>query len=443
MLLSILISLFFFAIVIVILVSAHELGHFLTAKWAGAYVERFSIGMGPVLFKKKYGETEYCLSAVPIGGYVKILGEDPEEADHEDPRNLQSKSTLMRLLVFASGSLNNIVLAIIAVAISFMIGIQVPEYLTQKPVIKWVAPDSTAHEAGLLPGDSVIKINNVNISTWQDFMENIGITPKGTIDLKIERNNVIMNIEAEPEQIREIGLGIIAVMHDIEPVVYEVLEGYPAYEAGIESGDRFVSIDEKRIDHWNDLSLYIRNNKDLEPMQIEILREGEYYNFELSPVLINGVPGLGIGRKPDNTIVQKYGPLASVKESISQCKDWIILTGRFLANLVSNRASVRSVGGPIMIADVSGAMGRAIFRDRFGSSQFLMFLGFISLQLGIINLMPLPVLDGGHILFLIFEKIFGREKIKKAKTFSQIIGIVLLLSLAVLVIINDILRIIT
>lgn len=441
MLLSILISIFFFIIVIIILVSVHEFGHFITAKWAGAYVERFSIGMGPVLWKKKIGETEYCISIIPIGGYVKILGEDPEEADYTDPKNLQSKSSLQRLAVFASGSLNNIILALIVVSFSFMIGIQVPEYLYQEPVIHWVGPGSSAEQAGLKRYDKVMRINNYAVSTWQDFMENIGISPKETIILEIERGDDIVPVRVEPEQIKAIGLGVIAVMHDIEPVIFNIAQGYPAENAGLKKGDRVTAVNSHEVNHWNTLSYLIRNNIELDIMIIEVDREGEALLFEVTPQLINGTPGIGIERAPDATMIKRFSFFPAIKQGFTRNRDWVILTFRFLSNLVTNKASVRSVGGPIMIADVSGAIGRGIFKDRFGASQFLLFLGFISLQLGIINLLPLPVLDGGHILFLFFEKIFGREKIKKAKSVSQMIGIVLLITLAILVVINDILRI--
>lgn len=441
MILSILLSLFFFIIVIVILVSVHEFGHFITAKWAGAYVERFSIGMGPIIWKKKLGETEYCLSLIPVGGYVKILGEDPEEADYTNPRNLQSKSFLQRLTVFAAGSVNNIILAVIVVAFAYMIGIQMPRYLTLEPVIYWVAPGSSAESAGLTAEDRVLSVNGVSVGTWQDFMENIGINPKGTIKLEIERKNEILALDLKPEEIKEIGLGVVSVMHMLEPAVHNVIKDRPAEKAGIRKGDIITEIDGQKISHWNDISLIIRSNENSMPMAIKVQRDGEYIDFELETDLINGVPGIGIERAPDELTVVSYSIPTAVKESIKKCREWILLTGRFLGNLFTNRASVRSVGGPIMIAGVSGEIGKAMLRDRFGASQFLMFLGFISLQLGFINLLPLPVLDGGHILFLFFEKVFGRDRIKKAKVLSQTIGVILLIALALLVFINDIIRI--
>ncbi len=442
MLLSILFSILFFIIIIIILVSVHEFGHFITAKWSGAFVERFSIGMGPILWKKKYGETEYCLSLIPVGGYVKILGEDPEEGDYNDPRNLQSKSTLQRLLVFAAGSLNNIILAIIVVALAFMIGIQMPEYLSLEPVIYWISPGSNAEESGLEINDKVLRVNGYSVSNWQEFMENIGINPKGIIKLEIERDGKILNIDLLPEQIKEIGLGVVAVMHNIEPVIYRVLPDSPAQSAGLEKGDRIVGVDGKMIGHWNDLSLAVRNNEALDTMEIAVDRAGDIMAFEVRPQLLEGSPNIGIERAPDRTLIKSYPFLESITQSYAKCKEWVLLTGRFIGNLFSNRASVKSVGGPIMIAGVSGEVGKAIFRDRFGISQFFMFLGFISLQLGLLNLMPLPVLDGGHILFLFFEKIFGRERIKKARIVSQTIGIVLLILLALLVFVNDILRLV-
>lgn len=440
---SIIVSLFFFLVVIIVLVSVHELGHFVTAKWTGAFVERFSIGMGPVIFKKKVGETEYCLSAVPIGGYVKILGEDPEEADYNDPRNLQSKSSLQRLLVFVSGSLNNIVLAVILVTVSFMIGVRTPAYLQSEPVISWVAPGSTADEAGLMSGDKVKKVNTRRVTTWQELMENIGISPRGIIELEIERDKDVLNLDVKPEQIRQIGLGVIAVMHYIRPELYYVAEEYPAFKAGLEAGDIVKKINDTGIKHWNDISLIVRSNIALETMKIKVQRGDTIKVFELAPVLIDGSPGIGIGSRPEETVIRSYSLFPAVLQSLRQCREWIVLTGRFIGNLVTSRASIRSVGGPIMIADLSGAIGKEALKDRFGGSQFLIFLGFISLQLGIINLMPFPVLDGGHILFLFFEKIMGRERIKKAKSISQVIGIVFLISLSVLIVINDIIRIIT
>ena len=432
-------SLLSFFIIILILVFAHEFGHFSAAKLIGARVDRFSIGMGPVLWRFKKGDTEYCLSLLPIGGYVKIPGEDPQDADPDDPANLYAKPFWQRFMVFFAGSFNNIVLAFLAVAIAFFVGIREPAYLSRPPVVGWINPDSNAVHAGLQVKDTIVAVNGQPVGSWSEFLENVGISPRSAITLTIQRGHERKDVAVQPQEVESIGLGVIPIMHQVDPVIDAVSPGLPADIAGLKPGDRILAINGRPTPHWNDVSLRVRENGAQE-MTLTIGRRNESITTRLTPVMQDGAAIIGIRRSEDTMIVRRYGVGQSLQQSWQRCSEWLFLSFRFLRNLVTRKASIKSVGGPVQIATFSGYVGKAVFTERLGISVFFLFLGFISLQLGVINLLPIPVLDGGHILFLFFERILGRDKVMKAKAVSQAVGIFLLLLVTAVVLVNDLLR---
>ncbi len=422
-----------FLVVLGILVFVHEFGHFIAAKRAGVYVETFSLGMGPKLVKKRIGETEYCISAIPLGGYVKMKGENPDEEMTGAEDELTSKSILTRFSIFFAGPLMNVLLAILLVSLVFYIGIQMPQYLDEAPVIGWVNEDSPAEDMGLQPGDRILTIGGQSISTWEEGMLYIASSGDKAVDIEVERDGASLTMTAQPELIKSIGAGYIGIQPVMKPVVGGLSTGFPAEEAGIQVGDEIIGINGEKIVHWVQMANIVHAHPE-EELAVTILRGDQTIDMKITPKKQGEYGLLGITSK-QQTVLKKYGILESFSKGIKRCWEITTMTFDMLRRIVTWQASAKSIGGPIMIAQVSGEMARQ------GFSEFLNFMGIVSLSLGIFNLLPIPVLDGGHI-FLLFIEFLNRKPLSMQKReLAQKIGLLILIPLFIFVFYNDIVRV--
>lgn len=429
-------TLFSFIVVLGILVFVHELGHFLVAKALGVGVDRFSIGFPPKMLGFRYKETEYCLSWIPLGGYVKLRGEDPGEVvDPGDPGLYSSRPPRQRAGIVAAGPIMNLTLSFILMPLVFMIGMNIPAFFESPVQVAWVVPDSVADKAGVKKGDVLTRLGDREIAHWEELFEAAALATGEEIPLEVERGSETITVPVQVEDLKNgSGLGILP---SLEPVIGSLAPGYPAVKAGLEAGDRILSVGGLPVSHWNEMAQIIHGSPG-KSVTIEIDRDGQRLSLNVVPRL-DEKSGQGlVGISPENeTISRRFPFMEAVSRGFERNVELLGLTFKFIWDLLTFNTSLKLLGGPIMIFQVTGEVAKA------GISEFIAFMAFLSLQLGILNLLPIPVLDGGHLLFLGIEGIKGRPMEPRAREMAQRIGFFLLMLLILVVSYNDILRILT
>lgn len=429
-------TIFAFAIVFGILVFIHEFGHFFAAKLVKIKVEVFSWGYGKKLFGIKKGDTDYRVSMLPMGGYVKFAG---EEAGQEEPKkkvelkpgDFLAKNRLQRFLVMVMGSVMNILLAVVFLAIINMAGVTVLEYLEQEPVIGWIQPGSPAEKANLQIGDEILSINERKADTWKDVILSVGTKPNRLINLEVKRGMDIFTIQLKTESQTEYERGYAGFTGKILNKIVQVFPDSPAEKAGMKEGDVILAINGKPVHYFQKLEIIEKNpGKELEFL---IEREGETLTVHITPRLEEKVGKIGIEREV-KTIFKKYGLFSAFGQSIKGNTKLAFLLINYLRDLLTGEASARQVGGPIAIANFS------YDAFRLGFFAMLSFIAFVSLQLGIINLFPIPVFDGGQILVLTLEGMFRRDFSPRVKHVVMQIGFAIFIFLLVFLILNDVVR---
>ena len=427
-----LITILSFLFVLSILVFAHELGHFLAAKRAGVYVETFSLGMGPKVLKKTLGETEYCLSALPVGGYVKMKGENPDEPSTGAANELQSKSIAARFSIFVAGPMMNLVLAVFITSFLFYIGIDEPRYQYEPPVIGWINEDSPAEKGGLLPEDLIMSVGGKSVSTWQEAVEMIAVRGDKNVDIEIKRGSETKIVNVTPTVIKSLGVGVIGIQPVMKPIVGNLMPKFPAEKAGVQIGDEIVEINGTRIFHWEQMKIFIQKYG-TQTLNVVVLRSGQRVALAITPKKQGNSVLLGI-ESEKLTVLKKYGLGDSIVKGVVECRNMVIKTIGLVKGIFVQEVSVKTLGGPIMIGQMAGEMIRMGFRE------FVNFIGMVSLSLGIFNLLPIPILDGGHIFLLFFELLNRKPLSMQRRELAQKIGLLILLPLIVFVFYNDIAR---
>ncbi len=422
-------TLLYFLIALGILIFVHELGHFLAARFFGVRVETFSIGFGPKLFKFRCWNTEFAVSAVPLGGYVKMAGEDPDKPP-KSPDEFYAKPPWQRIVIALAGPAMNLILAVFFFALSFYIGRPVPTYQLNVAKVGAVVSD----EIPLRPGDVVVAVNGEPVRNWKEFSKEVALNPDREIELAVKRNGKEIKLKIHTG-IDQNGIGTVGVVPAVRPVIGKVIKGSPAEKAGLRPGDVIISINGVKIERWEQVVKLVGSSNG-KPVTFEILRKGKRLFITVTPEMNRNLGRYTVGIVPkfDMTFVKYPLPEAfkkGVDEFISQSKLFFV----FLYKLLTGQASIKSLGGPIMIAEVAGKAAEA------GISNFIYFLAFISLQLGYFNLLPLPVLDGGLILMFLFEILTRRPLSPSFRENFQKAGLVLLALLMVIVFYNDITRI--
>jgi len=423
-----------FIIVLGILVTAHELGHFLVAKALGIGVEKFSIGFPPKMFGFTKGETEYCISWIPLGGYVKLKGEGPDEVvdDPDDPTLFSTRPPHQRAGVILAGPIMNLILAFIVMPLVFMVGLAVPSYLDDSPVAGWVEPGSPADNVGIIPGDLILSVEGRETATWEQFFEKASLAGDDQLEIQIRGLAGIRSVTVDLEESEDGRLGIQPPM---ETTIGALSPGYPAQNAGVEKGDRILSLGQIPVNHWSEMARIIHASAG-KTLTLKVLRGTEELSLSVTPVLDEktGRGLMGISPLSDN-VIRRFGPTEAVAMGFKRNVELLGMTFSFIWDLVSGQSSIKNLGGPIMIFQVTGEAARA------GLSQFLGFMAFLSLQLGVLNLLPIPVLDGGHLVFLTAEGILKRPLELRTREIAQRVGFFLLITLIIVISYNDIIRI--
>ncbi len=421
-------TLIYFLIVIGILVFVHEFGHFIMAKRAGVRVEKFSLGMGPKLFGYKKGDTEYVISALPLGGYVKMAGENPDEEPTGAADEFQSKTVWQRVKIAATGPLTNIVLAFLIMPFVFMVG----TYTLGSATVGFVEKGSPAEQAGFQVGDIIQKINGRTIIDWEKAEMLIAINPDTNIKVVIDRKGEKQTLMLRPKLDADHNIGTSGLYPDIPVEVGKLKPGFPAEKAGVKINDKVVAVDGKTVYYWNQFSSTIKDSQG-KKLELTIDRDGKRLPITITPIEDNGRYVIGV-EPIVRMIFKKYGFFESLSLGFDKTIEFIDVTFITLKKLLTFGLSIKTLGGPVMIAQMSGRAAAA------GLSAFLSLLAMISISLGILNLLPIPVLDGGLILFLIIEAIRKKPLSRKVMEVAQSIGAAVLITLIAVVSYNDVMR---
>jgi regulator of sigma E protease len=426
-----------FILVLGVLVFIHEFGHFIVAKRLGVRVEKFSLGFGPKLWGFRRKETEYLLSLLPLGGYVKLAGENPEEAHGHDPSEFSSRSPGDRAKIVLAGPIMNLVLGFALFPLVFMIGTEIPKYFKEPPLIGWVEHDSPASEAGFLPGDRILTIDGTGVATWEKLENLITANPTRPLAITFERTGEILEKTLTPRANEAYGTGYAGLVYPIAPIVGGVAPRSPAKHAGLKEGDRILSVNDVPVSHWFQIPELIQRGGEKE-VRLLIERENQQQTFSLTPRIDarNGStrPSIGITLSLE-VVIERYGVIESLQRGTLKAAELVGMTFVVLKRLVCAELPVKTLGGPIMIAQITGEAAKA------GFSKVLFLMAFLSLNLAVLNLLPIPVLDGGHVLFLFIEFLRGKPLGVKKMEIAQQIGLALLLILMVVVTYNDLHRI--
>lgn len=419
-----------FIIVFGILVFVHEFGHFFMAKLVGIRVEVFSFGYGKRLFGFKKGETDYRVSLIPMGGYVKLLGEGMFEPSRAiEPDDMMAKPRWQRLLVMAMGSVMNIILAVVLVAVINGVGVPTPIYQDEKPVIGWIDKDSPAASAGLRIGDEIVRINERPVKTWSDVEIAVGSRPDKKIRLDILRDGQAASVDLQTESVSRYSFGYAGFRARALTQVQMVMANSPAEKAGLKPGDVIQAVDGQPVYFYQFIQLLERSaGKEL---QFSVERGGRTLTLPVTPRRQGNVGKIGISQIAQS-VLKKYGFLEAIRQSVRENLKNTFLVVQFLRDLFTGEASTKQLGGPLKIASYSyDAL-------RMGWLAMISWIAIISLQLGILNLFPIPVFDGGQIFVLLIESVFRRDLGPKARTIWMQIGFVIFVALIAFVILNDI-----
>ena len=427
-------SIFAFVFVLGVLIFVHELGHFLMARRIGVRVLTFSLGFGPKLLSFRRGDTEYCISAIPLGGYVKMAGENPEDTRTGAADEFLSKTKWQRFQVLVMGPVMNILLAIIVMAVVLYQGAQLPAFEQQPVVIGSFAPNSVAERAGLRPGDRIVNIDGKPAETWEQFSMAIVSKAKREVSIGYVRNGQQGTLTLVPDAQGKFEMGDIGVQPVVHPEVVALSKGEPAEEAGLHPGDIVLAAGGEQNIGYEHLLAAIKSHS-RQPLPMTIKRGDRVTDIVVTPRPIGDKVMIGAQINAFETHTVDPGPLEALKLSLAKNWEWTRLIVQTLAGLFTRETSVKQLMGPVAIADLSGTAAQA------GLIQLFSLMAMISLNLGLLNLMPVPVLDGGHIFILALEGLARRDFSMKVKEKMLLAGFVLLLMLMVTVIYNDLMRI--
>jgi regulator of sigma E protease len=425
-------TIFAFSIVFGVLVFIHEFGHFFAAKLNKVKVEVFSWGYGKRLFGVKKGDTDYRVSIFPLGGFVKFSGEEAIGLERPlAPYDFLAKRRWQRFIIIFMGPLMNTVLAVVLFAFINLVGVTVPEYQDQAPVIGWIEPGSPAEQANLQIDDEILSINKRRTKIWSEVELAVGTKPEKLITLDIKRDDEVLAVELMTEKRTRYEMGYAGFFGKILTQVGVVIPGSPAEKGGMKPNDVILAINGELVYFYQFLEIIEKNAGN--ELVFLIDREGTTQTLRITPRLEGKVGKIGIGPVP-KSIIKKYGLFAAVHQGFKESIRLTFLVINFLKDLITGQASARQLGGPIEIANISYAA------FRMGFIAMISWIAIISLQLGIINLFPIPVLDGGHLLVLLLEGITRRDFSLKVKQIVMQIGFAIFILLIVFAILNDVTR---
>jgi len=431
------------------MVVVHEFGHFAVAKLCKVRVEAFSFGFGPRLFGFKYGETDYKVCLLPLGGFVKMTGENfgepgdaasgkADQAPLEDPGAFTSHPRWQRMLIGLAGPASNFVLAFVLMIIYFGLINEVPSVEVKETAIEWVTGGSAAQQAGIAPGDIIRHFDNADNPTWEKVYERTKLNADQTIPVTVERAGQIVPLSlhipasAKGQDFDLSDLGILPQYMPGPIKVEEIQPGTPAEQAGLRAGDAIQSVDGHPFHTVSSLLAYMQAGKG-QPLSLVVLRNGAALNLVAHPAKLDAGWKLGFAPAP---MAFRNDPLplaAAARKSTAFCKDNSFLIVEVLQRIFTRRVSVSQLSGPVGIARMAGeAAEMKGWLPKFGLA------GEISLNLGILNLLPFPILDGGMILFLLIESLLRHDINIAVKERIYQAAFVLILAFFAFVIFNDV-----
>lgn len=442
-----------FVVAIGVLVVVHEFGHYWVARQMGVKVLRFSIGFGKPLWSRRFGadQTEWVLAAIPLGGYVKMLDEHEGKVDKKDlQRAFNRQPTSKRVAIVVAGPLFNFLFAILAYSILFMAGTE-----GIRPVVGKVAENSLAQQAGFRPGDEFIAIDGHKVQSWDQRrlylyekaldQSIVSFTVRDPDGLVHERELDLSSLSAADvgAGLLERQIGLYPSLPELVPVIGTIDERGVAAQAGLQVGDRIIATDGRPVKTWQEVVKAVSANPD-ESLRLRVERNGIIREFSVKPQATESagqrIGRIGIGvRMPElpagMRVMVRHAPLSALAEGFETTWRMSALTLKMLVKMLKLEVSTKTISGPLTIAQYAGASAQV------GLDQFVMFLAVVSISLGVLNLLPIPVLDGGHLLIYLIEGIQGKPLSEAALHWGQQIGIALLISLMVLAFYNDIMRI--
>jgi regulator of sigma E protease len=438
------------------LVIFHELGHYLVARWCGVKVLRFSVGMGKVVWSRRFGpdQTEWAVSALPLGGYVKML--DAREADlgHLPPEELRREFTRQnvwkRIAIVAAGPLANFLIAIVLFAGLYMHGVEEPaSKVSVRPTVD--AAPAAAWAAGLRTGDVVTAVNEQPVAVWSELRWSLiqAAIDKKEARIAVERVGqgrftftlpaaALSALDLEGDVLGKLGVGVSRPT----PVVEQVVAGGAADRAGLLVGDLLLAVDGTPVADGIAFIDIIRASAG-KTVQVAVRRAGQPLTLAMAPLAEQAKTGKGtvtvgkigayVALQPDMITVPS-SPVAAVGKAMTRVWDTCTMTLKMIGKMITGEVSLKNVTGPITIADYAGQTAR------MGAASYLSFIAFISISLGVMNLLPIPVLDGGHLLYYSLEVLTGRSVPERFGEIAQRVGMGLLLTLMLLAVFNDVAR---
>lgn len=440
-----------FVVAVGFLVAFHEFGHFWVARRCGVGVLRFSIGFGPVLLSHRGRDgVEYALSAIPLGGYVKMLDEREGEVSPERlEQAFNRKPVQQRIAIVLAGPLANFLFAFVAYWVILVMGQQ-----GIRPVIGTVEPDTRAAVAGLQAGDEIVQFDGHKMVVWDELRPALldAALQQGSTPLQVKRDDgshqqVMLNlagVNVDPQHVFQ-QIGLNPPQPEYAPILGTIVAGEAAERAGLQSGDRILQVNGQPVSDWLALRNWVRQHPG-EIITLDYQRDGQNLQLEIALGLHRegertvGRLGAGVAAQPelwqDLRAEWRLGPIEAVPGAFKQMFDMSALTLKMLARMVTGQVSVRNISGPLHIAEYAGATAAV------GLVAFLSFLAVISISLGVLNLLPIPVLDGGHLLYYLVEWVKGSPVSDKIQLMGQQLGMAALLMLMSVAFYNDIVRLV-
>src|SRR5713101_6517034 len=415
----------------------HEFGHYAAAKLLGVRVEVFSIGFGKRLFGFRRGDTDYRIAAIPLGGYVKMSGENPMDERTDDPGEFMSHPRWHRFIIAIAGPAMNILFAVGLLTCVYMVRYEYPAVLDEPAVIGWVVQDTPAAKAGIQVGDRIVRIDGIENPTWEQVIPREALNPNQPLDVTLERGGQLLTKIIVPEAYgpNQMGSAGWAPKEASFPIT-DLETGMPAEKAGMKLGDEIVSVDGQPIAGLEAMIESLKRTKD-KPIQIAVQRDGKPLTFTVTPVL-SDMKGdsryrVGVGSAP--MTVSSLPLVAAFRKSVEQNKQGSLLILELVQKMVQRKISIRSIEGPIGIGRAAGQAA-----SRKGWTPLLELTAGISLNLGIFNLLPIPIMDGGVILLLFVESLIRRDINLRIKERIYQAAFVFLVLFAVMVIYNDVVK---
>lgn len=448
-----------FILALGVLIVVHEFGHFVVARLCGVKVLRFSVGFGRTLLVRRFGAdgTEWAICVFPLGGYVKMLDEGEGPVEPQDlPRAFNRLSVWRRMLVVVAGPLANLLLAVLLYWLLFMHGSE-----ELRPVLAVPPAATAAAAAGVQDGETVRSFNGKPVVTWQELRWELAqvvldhapvvlevINPQQEISFRNLDTRDITEADLEGDLPGHLGLKLFHP--SLKPIAGEITPGSAAAQAGIRAGDEFVAIDGKAISSWNDVVTIIRKSPGV-PLQFELHRAGAVLDLQATPTEIrDGMDGKGVavGRlgitvqddpalRETMFIVRSYDPLTAFGKATRQTSETALFTLRMIGRMIVGEVSLKNLSGPVTIADYAGQSAQ------HGWVSYLTFMALISISLGVLNLLPIPILDGGHLLYYVAEVVKGGPLSGRIMEIGQQIGLALLMMLMAFAFYNDINRLVS